>query len=474
MVSTELKPTLKQSLVSFRSRESELDARLLRLTRDCAVFELQDPWVELRLSDVLEDFSISAGEASLYTGRAVVKNLVHSGHALVCEAKLEEKGVRATLLPAVEDSSATRIGFEAEFLAWQRRFRISPELKLLVADVESYLEGVREWLEQVEFGRVANLGNGASESNAQEVVAAVAPRVISAFNLQHERFEEVVYSAPEELRPLYHAYTRRHWQKLFLGSPFGHRTFYKPLGYAGDYEMMNMIHRNQPEGKTLYDRLIHYLLVSQWPAFSVRNRIAHLREHLLREIARTARRRERCRVLNIGCGPAREVEQLLEESAVTNFADFVFVDFNEETLDYVRQRFEETRRRFGRQARLETRKISVYQLLKRGVNTERAGLREGYDVIYCAGLFDYLTDETCRSLVRMFYESTHPGGLVMVANMKDEKPFRNFIESVLDWHLIYRDSLKMETFAPERAREHSRVEAEPVAVNLFLHSRRPE
>ena len=30
--------------------------------------------------------------------------------------------------------------------------------------------------------------------------------------------------------------------------------------------------------------------------------------------------------------------------------------------------------------------------------------------------------------------------MVIVANMNDTKPFRNFIEFVLDWQLIYRDS----------------------------------
>ncbi len=66
-----------------------------------------------------------------------------------------------------------------------------------------------------------------------------------------------------------------------MGSPFGHRTYHKPIGYAGDYEMMNMIYRNQPEGRSLFEKLIHLLLVSQWPAKSVRNRIAHLRENIL-------------------------------------------------------------------------------------------------------------------------------------------------------------------------------------------------
>jgi extracellular factor (EF) 3-hydroxypalmitic acid methyl ester biosynthesis protein len=238
--------------------------------------------------------------------------------------------------------------------------------------------------------------------------------------------------------------------------------------------MMNMIHRNQPEGASLYDKLIHFLLVSQWPARSVRNRIAHLQEFLFHELARTTRQGKQCRILNIGCGPAREVQNLLRQSAVSDNAHFTFMDFNEETLRYAQQQFEEVRRQCGRQARVETRKISVYQLLKRGLQAEQSVLPETYDVIYCAGLFDYLSDATCRSLVALLYRTLNPGGLIMVANMKDERPFRNFIESVLDWHLIYRDTLKLASFAPAAARQDSRVIAEPTAVNLFLHVRRTD
>ena len=156
--------------------------------------------------------------------------------------------------------------------------------------------------------------------------------MISAFNAQHEKFEELAYAIPEEHYGAHQEFVRRLWQPLFLCSPFGQRTFYKPLGYAGDYEMMNMIHRNRPEGGTLYEKLIHFLLVSQWPAQSVRNRVAHLKSHLLEEAARVARAGRRARVLNVGCGPAREVQDFLKETPLGNEVDFVLLDFNEETL----------------------------------------------------------------------------------------------------------------------------------------------
>jgi len=471
MPTVENNPTLKQSLVSFRTQAVNCCGSLQRLGRTSATFDVFDTTCVLSTSEVLNDFQITSGETLIYSGRATLKDLVNSGHRVVCEVKLDESGSRTPLVASLEDRGEVERLFDQEFLEWQRSFHVAPELKQVVADVESYLVKVREWLEHLEFGLSEKIGKNGSAAQEQVVLQAVAQRVITAFNAQHEKFEEIIYSAPKEFRPMHQAYVGQRWQKLFLGSPFGYRTYHKPLGYAGDYEMMNMIHRNQPEGPSLYDKLIHYLLVSQWPAVSVRNRIAHLQEHLFREIARVSRAGRRCRVLNIGCGPAREVQYLLQQSSVIDQADFTFIDFNEETLLHVRNRFEELKRQHGRQARLETRKISVFQLLKRGAHAGHSGPAEGFDVIYCAGLFDYLADETCRSLVDLFYRSLTPGGLVMVANMKDEKPFRNFIESVLEWHLIYRDSRKMQSFAPVQAAGQARVEAESVAVNLFLHVR---
>jgi hypothetical protein len=63
---------------------------------------------------------------------------------------------------------------------------------------------------------------------------------------------------------------------------------------------------------------------------------------------------------------------------------------------------------------------------------------------------------------------------MLIANMNDSKPFRNFIEFILDWQLIYRDSGEFLSLAPHHCRETTRVIAEPTSVNLFLHVRKPD
>ena len=188
-----------------------------------------------------------------------------------------------------------------------------------------------------------------------------------------------------------------------------------------------------------------------------------------------ARAGRRARILNVGCGPAREVQDFLKETPLSNQADFMLLDFNEETLHHASAQITEAKRQFSRQT--PDRDATGF-----GVSTsapERApeptGRGPGYDLIYCGGLFDYL----CRnhlpgadgSLVRF----AAPGGLVLIANMNDTKPFRNFIEFVLDWQLIYRDSRRNAGARPRaRCREAARVIAEPTSVNLFLHLRKPD
>jgi extracellular factor (EF) 3-hydroxypalmitic acid methyl ester biosynthesis protein len=464
-----------ESWVTFQAGDGlEVRGTLLRLTRHAVTFEIFNPAAALRTSEAFNGFKIVIGGHTIFFGRAVISGLVNTGTTLVAEAKLSApESESAFFLPPAKLSPGAQEAYDRFFQQWQNEYRIAPEFKVLVADIEAYLTGVRQWLEQIEFTLKESKDRFQLEQE-REMLEAVAHRVITAFNVQHERFEELAYQIPPELYGAHQDFVRRHWHKLFLCAPFGHRTFHKPLGYAGDYEMMNMIHRNRPEGRNLYEKLIHLLLVSQWPAESVRNRVAHLKQHLIAEAARAARAGKRARILNIGCGPAWEMQAFLRESALSHEADLTLLDFNQETLDHAAGELKELKHKLARRTRISTQNVSVHQLLRRAVRQGNFGLDGNYDLIYCAGLFDYLSDDICCELVKLFDHNLLPGGLALVANMNDSKPFRNFIEFVLDWQLIYRSSRAVQQFAPESAPEQVSVMAEPASVNLFLHLRKPD
>ena len=95
-------------------------------------------------------------------------------------------------------------------------------------------------------------------------------------------------------------------------------------------------------------------------------------------------------------------------------------------------------------------------------------------MVYCAGLFDYLPDNTCSRLMEIFYDWLAPGGLLAVTNVVNDKPFQHMLEFVLDWHLIYRDVKDAQAIFPDNIPLDVRsVKKDPTGVNIFIEARKP-
>src|ERR1041385_6572608 len=68
---------IKESRVSFKTAEGVvLNGTLVRLLRNMVVFELYSPVATPRLSEALEEFKIILQAKEIYSGRAVVRNVV--------------------------------------------------------------------------------------------------------------------------------------------------------------------------------------------------------------------------------------------------------------------------------------------------------------------------------------------------------------------------------------------------------------
>src|SRR5207249_3661845 len=123
-------------------------------------------------------------------------------------------------------------------------------------------------------------------------------------------------------------------------------------------------------------------------------------------------------------------------------ARFTLLDFNEETLEHLRGRLAELRGRHDRGTPVQLIKKSVHQILKEGGKSVPRAADNQFDLVYCAGLFDYLSNQVCKRLMNIFYDLVAPGGLLLATNVSDalnsSRPFRYSMEYILDWHLIYR------------------------------------
>src|SRR5215471_11134124 len=116
---------MKESLVvALSSQGVEIRASLLQLSRFVAVFEIYNPSLVLAASEVLSEFRVLINDQTIYSGKAVLSNVVHAGTMLVCEAKLEEAGFTVASFAPAETATWVSKGFNEFFGQWQRLYRV--------------------------------------------------------------------------------------------------------------------------------------------------------------------------------------------------------------------------------------------------------------------------------------------------------------------------------------------------------------
>ncbi len=426
------------------------------------------------MSEVLADLKIVINGQLVYAGRAVVSNLLNTGPVVVCEATLDDAW-RDVDFSACGTEGAKLSGEFNRFLqSWQKSYRVLPEYKLIIADMQMFLMDLRLWLEQVELGIRSSPSADRLELE-REVAQALARAVVPCIDSLWEKFEILAAGIDKESQPAHQHYLRRQLHPLVLSSPFAYRTFHKPLGYAGDYETVNMIVRDPHEGGSLFAKMVNAWLLAQPPAEAHRNRVRYLADKLTEETVRVASEGKSARVFSLACGPAVEVQNFLMDKDISDRAQFTLLDFNDETLQYTSAVMKDIKAKYRRIAPIQYISKSVHQLLKEsGKGIERKPENQ-YDFIYCGGLFDYLSDSVCQRLVNIMYGWLAPGGLFLATNVDSSKPFHVSMDYILDWRLMCRSGRKLEELARSGAPSSNySVKADFTGVNVLTEVRKPK
>jgi extracellular factor (EF) 3-hydroxypalmitic acid methyl ester biosynthesis protein len=457
-------------IVCENSRGVEIHGTLLRLARHEVSFEIYAASENVQLSEVLADFKIIVREQPIYSGRAVITSLVNAGPVLICQANLQDSWLEVDVLNLSRQPGQLPAAFAGLINGWEKIYRIAPEYKVVIADIQSFLFELRHWVQEVETG-LSGAGNGSRLEAESGAVAELVKPVTPCLNHLFEKFELASGNILTEMQPAHGIYAKRQLHPLLLCAPFMHRIYRKPLGYAGDYEMVNMMLRDPSEGSSLFAKVLNAWFLSQVPAEAHRNRIKFLSQRLKEETIRVHGLNRSARCYSLGCGPAQEVRDFMEHTDWSNHTEFTLLDFNEETLDYTRQTLEHTRQRRNRATRVQLVKKSVAQVIKAGMRSITAE----YDFVYCAGLFDYLPDRVAHQLMNMFYAMLQPGGLLLVTNVDASNPIRNIMGYIFEWRLIERTAEQMRALIPNHASaDDCRITSDPTACNVFLEVRKPK
>jgi extracellular factor (EF) 3-hydroxypalmitic acid methyl ester biosynthesis protein len=212
--------------------------------------------------------------------------------------------------------------------------------------------------------------------------------------------------------------------------PFTRHGLERPRGYAGDAGLIDYLYNEcgagqlEPPGSHIYHFMYH-----QPSPRSVRER----RQILSREIELVAERTRLPHILSIACGHLREAEH---SRAVAEKRVGEFIAFDQDPLSLA----EVARQHPGDSVRTVCGSV-------RSILLGRTHF-ESMDLIYSAGLYDYLAEGTAQRLTRLLFGMLRSGGRLVVGNFA-HCPEAGYLEAFMDWWLVYRDEAQVQAFAAE-------------------------
>lgn len=244
---------------------------------------------------------------------------------------------------------------------------------------------------------------------------------------------------------------------VFDASSLLARCFAKPLGYPGDYEMMNMIYAEDADGTGLLGRGLGRYALDMPEGRAVRNRVGYLIDKIRGVLARASRERA-VRVLSVAAGPALEIQVLLAaEPKLREDMHLFLLDQDPRALRHARERISSLT---GSATNITFLCRDIRDVITTGPD------EAGFDLIYSAGLFDYFSDRTARAAATRLFESLAPNGELAIGNFNLGGPSRALMELILDWRLRYRTANDL-TALYGTLGGNLTVEAEPTGSNLF-------
>jgi extracellular factor (EF) 3-hydroxypalmitic acid methyl ester biosynthesis protein len=240
---------------------------------------------------------------------------------------------------------------------------------------------------------------------------------------------------------------------------FTRQAFAKPRGYPGDAALLDYVYAGMhgtallPVGTSQLGRRIFTCTITTATCRAVRARC----DLLAATVDAVAQRVRQPRILAVAAGHLREA---LRSSAFRDGAigQWAALDQDAASLQVACQA--------DPTGAVITPVTASIQALLRGTITVGT-----FDLIYAAGLYDYLSQPIAKKLTRQLFGLLRPGGRLLIGNVVTGMPGAGYMEAYMDWWLTYRTSHDMRDLMqgiPSSAVDSQRVFADQHQQISFL------
>ena len=288
--------------------------------------------------------------------------------------------------------------------------------------------------------------------------------VFKKLNRYFDVLWQISKSFPHTLYELHKRYSQEELHPLYLCSPFIRRIYEKPLGYAGDYVMMNYIYEDGYEGDTTYDKLLHRYVLSLPATLANRNRKYYFKKRIWSTIKKT----NDAKIASVACGPAREIIEVLTEAPSSIKCTFTLVDSEKLALEFIKDKIRTLNNAIkSSDVAINYVHRDVLELMRESRMKE---VINDQDLIYTAGLVDYIKDRLAAKIIEILYGCLKKGGVLIIGNVHSDNPSRACMEMLGEWVVIHRDEEGMMNLVKNiTGATKIQTEREPTTgMNVFL------
>lgn len=221
--------------------------------------------------------------------------------------------------------------------------------------------------------------------------------------------------------------------EIFQEDPICYRAHSRPRGYSGDAALLDMIYRRDYKGVdkrevTDFGGLLFSVMASCNAPHAVRTRAVLTGQAIDRLLSENGS----ANILSVASGHLEEFNhsELWHDSS----AHIDALDQDENSLDEIARRFP--------LKDIDFHQTSITKLLKKSF------LQKRYDFIYSNGLYDYLSDRMAARLTQSLGNRLIPSsGKLLVWNFHKSMRDRAFMDTMMDWKLVYRDEADLKRLA---------------------------
>lgn len=338
--------------------------------------------------------------------------------------------------------------------------KIPVGFRTIVHDLKYWFTNLRQQIEEIE--KKSPVDNAQSDEEFRLTIAEVVSDYLGKFLPEvYQTIPALFRDLTKEEQQICTKFVREQLAPFVYGAPFANRAYYKPRGYAGDYEMMNHLYRSEMVGRTLFDQCMHKYFIEEPAANAVKNRGHYLHDKIKQTVERKSPN-ETIKILSIASGPALEQQLFVMQNPqfYNRKIEFTCIDQDEESLKHAQRQLVALNRQKNAGFTFNFNNLAIRNIIAQGVP------EKDFDLIYSAGLFDYFTDPVAQVAAKQMHEALNNNGNLIIGNYSKNNPTAPLMEVFLDWILIYRSSEDMKNLFNETG-SHVTVEAEPLQINLF-------